>query len=80
MCAVASFLQALAERASMKTWILPLGLLLAGCAHAPQAVTAPAPISSGAPEWLAQNNVASVAIAYIEDGRIAWTAAYGEFC
>ncbi len=62
----------------MKSWILPVGLLLAGCAHEPAAESAPASISSAAPQWLAEENVASVAIAFIEHGRVSWTAAYGE--
>lgn len=62
----------------MKAWILPVGLFLAACAHEPQTPSAPASIANAAPEWLAEHEVASVAIAYIEDGRVAWTAAYGE--
>ena len=62
----------------MKSWILPVGLLLAGCAHEPAADSVPASISSAAPQWLAEEDVASVAIAFIEDGRVSWTAAYGE--
>lgn len=31
-----------------------------------------------APQWLKQYDVPSVSIAYIEHGKVAWTAAYGE--
>lgn len=30
-----------------------------------------------APQWLAETNVPSVAIAWMEDGEVAWTAVYG---
>ncbi|WP_109353967.1 serine hydrolase [Sphingorhabdus sp. EL138] len=30
-----------------------------------------------APQWLAKTNVPSVAIAWMEDGKVAWTAVYG---
>jgi CubicO group peptidase (beta-lactamase class C family) len=33
---------------------------------------------AGAPQWLATHKVPSVAIAYIRNGRVAWTRAYGE--
>jgi CubicO group peptidase (beta-lactamase class C family) len=35
-------------------------------------------IDAHAPEWLKETDVPSVAVAYIEDGRVAWTAVYGE--
>ncbi len=31
-----------------------------------------------APQWLQQSDVPSVAVAYIEHGKLAWTAVYGE--
>jgi CubicO group peptidase (beta-lactamase class C family) len=31
-----------------------------------------------APEWLAREHVPSVAVAYIEDGKVAWTSVHGE--
>src|SRR5688500_5360080 len=30
-----------------------------------------------APQWLKQHDVPSVAVAYIENGKLAWTAVYG---
>jgi len=66
----------------MKAWLLPLALMIAGCASAPVSNlaprAAPASLASAAPAWLAQQHVASVSIAMIENGEIAWTAAYGE--
>lgn len=57
----------------MKVWFMALALT--ACATAPQA---PAAIETAARAGLATHNVPSVAIALIEDGRVAWTAAYGE--
>jgi CubicO group peptidase (beta-lactamase class C family) len=37
-----------------------------------------AEIDAHAAEWLKQSDVPSVAVAYIEDGKVAWTAVYGE--
>ncbi len=37
-----------------------------------------AEIAAHAAEWLKENDVPSVAVAYIEDGKVAWTAVYGE--
>ena len=37
-----------------------------------------AQIDAHAAEWLKQSDVPSVAVAYIEDGKVAWTAVYGE--
>ena len=37
-----------------------------------------AEIAAHAAEWLKETDVPSVAIAYIEHGRVAWTAVYGE--
>lgn len=62
----------------MQARIVSLALLASACATAPEPVAVPPAIETGAPQWLAQSDVASVAIAYIEDGRVAWTAAYGE--
>lgn len=61
----------------MKVWIATLALVLGACAtNAP--AHPPASLRTAAPAWLAEHNVPSVAIAFIEDGRVAWTAAYGE--
>jgi CubicO group peptidase (beta-lactamase class C family) len=35
-------------------------------------------LDASAPAWLKQNDVPSVAVAYIDHGKIAWTAVYGE--
>src|SRR6202167_3172910 len=37
-----------------------------------------AEIAAHAAEWLKQSDVPSVAVAYIEDRKVAWTAVYGE--
>jgi CubicO group peptidase (beta-lactamase class C family) len=37
-----------------------------------------AQIDAHATEWLKESDVPSVAVAYIEDGKVAWTAVYGE--
>ena len=65
----------------MRAWIVLCALVSAGCASAlPSSIAAPIPaaIETGVPQWLAESEVASAAIAYIEEGRVAWTAAYGE--
>ena len=35
-------------------------------------------LDASTPGWLRQNDVPSVAVAYIDHGRVAWTAVYGE--
>lgn len=40
--------------------------------------TGRAEIAAHAAEWLKESDVPSVAVAYIEHGKVAWTAAYGE--
>lgn len=35
-------------------------------------------LDAQAPRWLAEHSVPSLAIAYIRDGRVAWTRVYGE--
>lgn len=35
-------------------------------------------IAGNAPEWLRKHDVPSVAIAYIRDGKVAWTSVHGE--
>ena len=37
-----------------------------------------AEIVAHAAEWLKESDVPSVAVAYIKDGKVAWTAVYGE--
>src|ERR1700683_3772636 len=37
-----------------------------------------AEIDAHAAEWLKESDVPSVAVAYIEDGKVAWTEVYGE--
>jgi CubicO group peptidase (beta-lactamase class C family) len=62
----------------MRFVVLSLALVLSACASAPEVREPPAAIADNAQRWLTQHQVASVSIAVIEDGRIAWTAAYGE--
>ncbi len=64
------------------TLLIPLGV----CIHAQPPSTSKAALRSDlqvlidqkAPQWLKQYDVPSVAVAYIEKGKIAWTAVYGE--
>ncbi len=70
--------------------ITALGSLLAlgGCSSGGTArqVTTPSPASGAlaasldrlAPRWLAEARVPSLAVAYIKDGAVQWTRAYGE--
>ena len=70
-------------------YLLPF-LLIAACASPPvdtkagQAAAASsakalrAQLDRQAPQWLKQYDVPSVAVAYVENGRLAWTAVYGE--
>ncbi len=44
----------------------------------PGTAHAPATVDAHVPQWLRQARVPGVAIAKIEHGRLAWTAAYGE--
>ena len=37
-----------------------------------------AQIDAHVAEWLKESDVPSVAVAYIKDGKVAWTAVYGE--
>ncbi|MBL8535812.1 MAG: beta-lactamase family protein [Hyphomonadaceae bacterium] len=57
--------------------ILAAAFVLTACASV-DAPSAPNALSDNAAVWLAEQQVASVAIAAIEDGEVAWTAAYGE--
>ena len=52
----------------------------AGISHAADVseTSLQAALSRQAPQWLQEHNVPSVAVAYIENGAIAWTAAYGQ--
>lgn len=62
----------------MRAWMISL-FLLGACASAPK--TPPperAAIDAHAAQWLAETGVASFAVAFIQDGEVAWTAAYGE--
>lgn len=71
--------------------LLVLGVVLGACApqRGPsfaQAPAAPLPaadpraaaLDEKAPLWLAEHHVPSMAVAYIRDGRVAWTRVYGE--
>ena len=67
--------------------LLPM-LLVAACASTPiknesarpsaAAKALRAELDRQAPQWLQQSDVPSVAVAYIENGKLAWTAVYGE--
>jgi CubicO group peptidase (beta-lactamase class C family) len=51
----------------------------AASTHAPGArATLPATLDARVPGWLAQHRVPSMAIAYVENGAVAWTRVYGE--
>jgi len=63
-----------------------MGTILAAGPHREQS-TAPtvaakkdghAEIAAHAAEWLKESDVPSVAVAYIEDRKVAWTEVYGE--
>ncbi len=62
--------------------ILALAACAAGTQSAGSAAVAPpnprSVIDAKMAGWLAANNVPSAAIAYIADGKVAWTANYGE--
>ncbi|HEX8393401.1 MAG TPA: serine hydrolase domain-containing protein [Longimicrobium sp.] len=74
--------------------LLLLPLILAACAPRASSSAAPAPAPEAAPArrisaltdevdrqaplWLVRHQVPSVAIAYIRNGRVAWTRVYGE--
>lgn len=66
--------------------VLAMSTVLCGCAPM-RAQSEENPSSSSAvlstldaqvPGWLAQHNVPSLAIAYVRDGRVAWTRVYGD--
>jgi CubicO group peptidase (beta-lactamase class C family) len=65
-----------ARRGGMFALLLPL----VACASHPDSDTASLrrALDEQAPVWLETHNVPSVSVAVIEDGRLAWTAAYGE--
>jgi CubicO group peptidase (beta-lactamase class C family) len=55
--------------------------LYAQSSRTPEASEKPdlkAEVDRKAPQWLKQYDVPSVAVAYIENGKVAWTAVYGE--
>ena len=63
-------------------------ILTAGCATAAEPEPAPVEpaasqslkrqLDAQAPEWLRRHDVPSVAVAYIVDGQLTWTAVYGD--
>jgi CubicO group peptidase (beta-lactamase class C family) len=70
-------------------WTMPVLVSLAGfaaqvCAQAPATIKVAAAtdvrsqLRAKVPEWLKRYNVPSVAVAYIEHGKVAWTFVYGE--
>ena len=56
------------------------GAVLAQAPAAPLPAADPriAALDEKAPLWLAEHHVPSIAVAYIRDGRVAWTRVYGE--
>lgn len=70
--------------------LLVFGLVLGGCAPQRHALAAGAPggdsgsadlmaaLDEKAPLWLAEHDVPSISVAYIQGGRVRWTRAYGE--
>lgn len=65
--------------------VLVISTLACGCAPARAQSAAPSPstdvraaLDAQAPGWLAEHGVPSLAIAYIRDGRVAWTRVYGQ--
>jgi CubicO group peptidase (beta-lactamase class C family) len=65
--------------------VLAISTLACACAplHAQSTVSPLSPdiiatLDAQAPGWLTQHNVPSLAIAYIRDGRVAWTRVYGQ--
>src|SRR5512147_288812 len=63
----------------MRAILLAVAFALSACASAAVDVSSPpSVVSDNAVEWLTEEHVASVAVASIENGDIAWTAAYGE--
>lgn len=70
--------------------LLALTLIAGACAPRGHAQVAAAPVGASgsaemiaqldrnAPRWLAEHDVPSLAVAYVEDGRVLWTRAYGE--
>lgn len=72
------------RRSHRSAALAPL-LVLAGCAPRVPSPAAPPPeaalrsaLDEGAPTWLARHGVPSLAVAYVSDGRVAWTRVYGE--
>lgn len=47
-------------------------------AETPPKATLRAQLDANASQWLKQHDVPSVAVAYIENGKLAWTAVFGE--
>jgi CubicO group peptidase (beta-lactamase class C family) len=64
--------------------LAPIMVLASTCLYAQSAPAASskkdlrAQIDRQAEQWLTQYDVPSVAVAYIENGKVAWTAVYGE--
>ena len=68
----------------MKSVIIAVSLLMAGALAAAQSPVAPhasslrAKVDAAAPASLARHGVPAVGVAYIADGRVQWSAVYGE--
>jgi CubicO group peptidase (beta-lactamase class C family) len=66
--------------------LLALGLALGACAphrsaslvSSSEAFPLAAALDEIAPQWLAEHQVPSIAVAYVRDGRVRWTRVYGE--
>lgn len=68
------------KRLSALTASIAIIATSAGISHAADEseTSLQAALSRQVPQWLQEHNVPSVAVAYIENGAIAWTAAYGQ--
>jgi CubicO group peptidase (beta-lactamase class C family) len=77
MVAISAELRALSVL--MSTMLFASGALAEPAGHheTPAGILLPQ-LAKKAPQWLTQYDVPSVAVAYIEHGKIAWTSVYGE--
>jgi CubicO group peptidase (beta-lactamase class C family) len=56
----------------------PLGAQSAHPSTPPSGTSALAELDARVPGWLAEHNVPSLAVAYVREGRVAWTRVYGQ--
>jgi CubicO group peptidase (beta-lactamase class C family) len=59
-------------------WLLGTLVLLPSCATVGEEEAVLSELDRRAPEWLQDQGVASVAVAYVAGGEVRWTRAYGE--